>query len=562
MSQAPSLHPESAQEELLAQLLEQQIQRLRSGQTADMDQIAARHPHLAGELRELWGAVQAAEELGRSSIHSQPTADGSMKPISEDHGSGVGENLPRMFGKYQLVEQLGRGGMGIVFKARESRPERTVAIKMILRGSLASPADVARFRAEAQSAARLEGHPNIVAVHEVGDCEGQPYFSMKYVEGTTLGRMIAQGPLPVREAARFVAGVARAVHYAHQNGILHRDLKPSNVLVDSHGQPHVTDFGLAKRVEGGDSLTQTGAIIGTPSYMAPEQASSKRGTLGPATDIYGLGAILYEALSGRPPFQAATPLDTIMQVLEQEPVSPRLLNPSVPRELEMICMKCLQKPMSLRYAAAGELAEDLEAFLKGEPISARPLSMIYFLGRMLGETHHAVVLENWGQLWMWHSLVVMILCSATNVLQLYGVLQVWPYLGIWMVGFGIWAAIFWALRRRAGPVTFVERQIAHVWAASMLASIWLFGIEILLGMRVLTLSPVLAILGGMVFIVKAGTLSGSFYLAAAASFAAAILMAIFPSVGLFIFGFVTAVSFFLPGLKYYRQRIRSAALAR
>jgi serine/threonine-protein kinase len=560
MSQ-PVAHPESTQEELLARLIEEQIQRLRSGQDADIDKLAGRYPELAPELRELWGTVQAAEELGQSSIHFQPTADGSRNPDQTALPTSA-EALPRRFGKYELLEQLGRGGMGVVYKARESNPERTVAVKMILRGSLASPADVARFRAEAQSAARLEGHPNIVAVHEVGDCDGQPYFSMKFVEGTTLGKQIAKGPLPAREAAGYVAGVARAVHYAHQNGILHRDLKPSNVLVDHHGQPHVTDFGLAKRVEGGDSLTQTGAILGTPSYMAPEQASSNRGPLGPATDVYGLGAILYEVLTGRPPFQAANPLDTIMQVLEQDPVSPRLLNPSIPRELEMICMKCLQKPMSLRYASAGELADDLEAFLKGEPISARPLSVIYFVGRMLGETHHAAVLENWGQLWMWHSLVVLILCSATNILKLCHVSSVWPYLGIWTVGFGIWAAIFWELRRRAGPVTFVERQIAHVWAASMLGSILLFGIEVLMGLEVLTLSPVLAILGGMVFIVKAGTLSGSFYLAAAASFAAAILMAIFPSVGLFIFGIVTAVSFFLPGLKYYRQRNRSAALAK
>jgi serine/threonine-protein kinase len=574
----------NASDELLGRLLNELTEQLRAHGKADVEALANQHPDLAVELRELWAAAQIAEELARPSLHSQITLEsGAATSLSAPPAP-----IPRQFGDYKLLEELGRGGMGVVYKARQRNPERTVALKMILRGNLASASDLARFRAEAQSAARLEGHPNIVAVHEVGECDGQPYFSMQFVEGTTLARLVSRGPLPPLEAACYLAAVARAVHYAHQNGILHRDLKPSNVLLAAprsgvRGQgpgarkekddarslpdpctltpdpflPMITDFGLAKRVESGPGVTQTGAIVGTPSYMAPEQAASNRGPLGPTSDVYGLGAILYEMLTGRPPFQAATPLDTIMLVLEQEVVAPRLLNPKVPRELEMICLKCLQKPMALRYSTAGQLADDLEAFQRGEPISARPMSVVYFFGRMLGETHHAAVLENWGLLWMWHSLALVILCSATNILYLAGVETVWPYLGLWVVGMGVWASIFWALRRRAGPVTFVERQIAHVWAASTLGSISLFGVEILLGLKVLTLSPVLAVIGGMVFLVKGGMLSGWFYLAAAASFVTAALMAIFPSVGLFLFGFVSAASFFLPGLKYYRQRVRS-----
>jgi len=424
---------------------------------------------------------------------------------------------------------------------------------MVLRGELASASDLARFRAEAESAARLE-HPNIVSVYDVGECDGQAFFTMKYVEGTTLRQRCALGPLPPREAARYLAAICRAIDFAHQRGILHRDLKPSNVLIDQDDRPLVADFGLAKRVESGSSLTATGHILGTPSYMAPEQAAGSRGRLSPATDVYSLGTILYEMLTGRPPFQAASPVDTLMLVLEQDPLLPHLLNRNIDRELEMICLKCLQKPADLRYPSAAKLANDLEAYLSGEPVSARSGSFTYVLGRLFRETHHAAVLENWGLLWMWHSLALIVLCSATNVLYLRGVAGVGPYLAIWILGLGTWASIFWALRRRAGPVTFVERQIAHVWMASTLGSISLFGIEVLLGLPVLKLSPVLAILGGMIFLIKAGMLSGSFYFSAAACFATAVLMALFPSIGLFLFGFVTAACFFIPGLKYYRQR--------
>src|SRR5262249_49440505 len=244
--------------------------------------------------------------------------------------------------------------MGVVYKARQKSLNRLVALKMILRGELASKADLNRFRAEAESAARLD-HPNIVQVYDVGECDGQAFFTMKYVEGATLRQIAAQGPLPPRDAARYLAAICRAIDFAHQHGILHRDLKPSNILIDRDDRPLVTDFGLAKRVEGGSSLTGTGAILGTPSYMAPEQAAGSRGHLSPATDVYSLGTILYELLTGRPPFQAASPVDTLLLVLEQEPLVPHLLNRHVDRELEMICLKCLQKPADLRYPSAARL---------------------------------------------------------------------------------------------------------------------------------------------------------------------------------------------------------------
>ena len=457
--------------------------------------------------------------------------------------------------------------MGVVYRARQVSLGRIVALKVLLRGEHASSGDIARFLHEAAAAAALD-HPHITPVYEVGEQEGQPYFSMKYVEGTTLSRRLLDGPIGPREAAALLAPVCRAVAAAHAGGILHRDLKPSNILIDRDGQPLITDFGLAKRTAAaGDSdgdllsLTQTGAILGTPSYMAPEQAAGRRGAVGPTTDVYSLGAILYQMLTGRPPFQAATPFETVMLVLEQDPLPPRLLNPLADSDLEMIALKCLQKPQELRYQSANALADDLEAYLANEPISARLTNLSGIISRMLRETHHAAVLENWGLLWMWHSLVLLLLSLLTNWFKLLQIQRPEPYLGLWTIGLGTWAAIFWRLRRRSGPITFVERQIAHVWAGSVISCTLLFVVEIILGLPVLTLSPVLALSSGMVFLVKAGILSGSFYLQAGALFLTSVIMARWPDYGLVVFGVVSGLCFVLPGLKYHRQRYRSRKAA-
>jgi tRNA A-37 threonylcarbamoyl transferase component Bud32 len=268
-----------------------------------------------------------------------------------------------------------RGGMGVVYKARQVRPNRIVALKMILSGQLASESDVQRFHNEAEAAAKLH-HSGIVAVHEVGEHEGQQYFSMEYVEGQTLAKLIRANPLPARKAAQYVKAIAEAMDHGHQQGILHRDLKPSNVLIDSNDQPRITDFGLAKRLERDSTLTATGMVVGTPSYMPPEQALGNTREIGPASDVYALGAILYELFTGRPPFRAATVTETLRQVVENEPVSPRLLERKIPRDLETICLKCLQKDRTRRYHSAKELAADLGSWLSGVPIKARPVGRV------------------------------------------------------------------------------------------------------------------------------------------------------------------------------------------
>jgi tRNA A-37 threonylcarbamoyl transferase component Bud32 len=279
----------------------------------------------------------------------------------------------KYFGDYELVEEIARGGMGVVYKARQTSLNRIVAVKMILAGQLASEADIRRFYTEAEAAANLQ-HPNIVAIHEVGEHEGRQYFSMDYVQGQNLAALVREGPLPPARVAEIVKTLAQAIQYAHQRGILHRDLKPQNVLIDEHGRPRVTDFGLAKHSGTDSNLTQTGAVMGSPSYMPPEQAAGQHDQIGPRSDVYSLGAILYQLLTGKAPFLGETPLTTLRMVVEEDPVPPSKLNPIAPPDLETICMKCLEKNPERRYQTARALADDLDRFLNHEPILARPAS--------------------------------------------------------------------------------------------------------------------------------------------------------------------------------------------
>src|SRR5260370_14357350 len=344
--QAARWDPTLPRDERLAEILAGLVEKERDGKAPDVEGAASANPDLGGEMRELWAVAAMADAF--ASADDVDPAMATFVPEAARDGMDAASARGR-FADYDLLEKIGEGGMGVVFRARQRSLGRVVALKMIQRGGLASASDTARFRAEAAAAAHID-HPQIVPVYEVGEYEGQPYFSMKYVAGTTLAKKLSSGPLAPRDVALLLLPVCRAIAHAHEQGIIHRDLKPSNILIDADGQPLVGDFGLAKRIDvertgegppAAEALTRTGAILGTPSYMSPEQAAGSRGTVGPASDVYSLGAILYELLTGRPPFQAASAVDTLMLVLEQEPVPPRRLNPGVDRALELICLKCL-----------------------------------------------------------------------------------------------------------------------------------------------------------------------------------------------------------------------------
>jgi tetratricopeptide (TPR) repeat protein len=346
---------------LLGELLHLELEyRRRGGEGIDLHEYRARFPEHTALVEEVFATAGVEQPLD-----TQEMLRGPVVPPS------VGTEWPQVPG-YEVLGVLGKGGMGVVYKARQVGLERLVALKMILHAGHAGAEERQRFRTEAEAVARLT-HPHIVQIHEVGEHQGLPYFSLEFCAGGSLDQKLNGTPQAPREAAQLVEVLAGAVDAAHRQGIVHRDLKPANVLLTQDGQPKITDFGLAKKTDTGVGQTQSGAILGTPSYMAPEQAAGKNREVGPAADVYALGAILYEMLTGRPPFKAVTPLDTLVLVMTEEPVPPRRLQPAVPRDLETICLKCLHKEPARRYAGALALAEDLQRFLRGEPIYARPL---------------------------------------------------------------------------------------------------------------------------------------------------------------------------------------------
>lgn len=359
-----------------------------AGEELDRQELLASHPDIAQSLREFFEdhdrmltrrhasnslpqPPSPAWQQAQCIVTDRKTAELDATLDSTGNTANVQTQSGRYFGGYELLQEISRGGMGVVYKARQLRLNRTVALKMILSGELAGREEVLRFHSEAEAAAQLE-HPGIVPIYEIGEHQGQHFYSMAFIDGQSLADRLRNGPLPPEHAAALLIKISQAVEFAHARGVIHRDLKPANILIDADGNPRVTDFGVAKRMEGNSELTRSGQILGTPAYMPPEQAAGQVGQIAPTTDVYSLGAILYATLTGRPPFEGSTPVETLMQVLEGEPTLPSKRQSGVPRSLESICMKCLEKNPNKRYASAEQLVEDLRRYLNNEPVAARP----------------------------------------------------------------------------------------------------------------------------------------------------------------------------------------------
>ncbi|MFO0969786.1 MAG: serine/threonine-protein kinase [Gemmataceae bacterium] len=498
-----------------------------------------------GAERGLEPATLGATPENPANILTSPSLSGRKAAAFEAPERG--------FGDYELLSEVARGGMGVVYRARQIKLDRVVALKMILGGRLAQTDDVVRFRTEAEAAARLS-HPNIVAVFEVGEQQGQHYFTMEFVEGESLSQKLVQGALPPREAARYVRQMARGIHYAHQRGIIHRDLKPSNIIIDPSGEPQITDFGLAKRLDNDSKQTRTGAVLGTPSYMAPEQAQGRNDELGPPADIYSLGAILYELVTGRPPFRAANAYDTVMQVINNEPPPPKLLNPELDSDLENIILKCMEKEPLLRYSSAAALADDLDRYLNGESIQARSVNVIDRLARMLGSSRHAPAFSTWSSMIFIMAAVIAVEHVVVWILIEWNGPR-WLVLLTRTTQFALLGALFWYNRgRNVLPTSVAERELWSIWIGYFLAYPAIILVtRLLLGWDVLEPSidaperlkeilpyPFLSVSAGLAFFAMGSNYWGRCYLIGIAFFVVAVLMPLDLELAPLLFGFVWA----------------------
>jgi serine/threonine protein kinase len=511
--------------DLVSDLLVQWDDLREQGQQVSAEELCRDRPELLPEVKRRIHALESMYRLG----------DGLRSPeetlASNGRRSGASDEYPVVPG-YEIEGILGRGGMGIVYRARQTALNRPVALKMILGGGHAGPSERARFRFEAEAVARLQ-HPNIVQIYEVGEQADCPYLALELVEGTSLAERLKGKALPAREAADIVRTLARAVHFAHQRGVVHRDLKPANILLtggSALATPKITDFGLAKRLDGTGSQTQTGAVLGTPSYMAPEQAAGKVHDVGTATDIHALGVMLYEMLTGRPPFGGSTLLATLEQVRSKEPEPPRSLQPQVPRDLETICLKCLQKEPQDRYASAQALADDLDRFMKGELIHAQNFTIMNRLARTLNRSQNIGELGNLSGLLLALSpialLTHLILFLLLRREASYPAASLWATFALFipLVCTALWAQY----RRRLFPS---GPAMQHFWSTRIGQLVGLVLIVVVCyqiaapgGQWQLTVYPLWMVLTGATFFGLGSTHWGRLYVAGLVCFAASLLM--------------------------------------
>jgi serine/threonine protein kinase len=518
------------------------LEAVDAGQAPDQAQFIADHADIAEELQAFFADHEQFDRLA-SSLQRQ---DERASPLQRAGG-------PSLFGDYELQEEMGRGGMGVVYKARQVSLNRIVALKMILAGQLASGEEVKRFHREAKAAANLD-HPDIVPIYEVGQHEGRHYFSMGYVDGRSLAERLRDGPLAAHEAAALIMHLCDAVQYAHEHGVIHRDLKPANVLfAAADSRPRITDFGLAKQLSGEATLTGAGQILGTPSYMSPEQAKGQTYAIGPASDVYSLGAILYEMLTGRPPFQAATPLDTLVQVIDHEPVPPRVINRDVSRDLEAVCMKCLDKEPSRRYASARELGDELARYLEGDSVHAASINLWDRLTHPLRQSRHEEHFREWGLGLMAFGLVILL--SHLAIFAMERSFQN-PLIVYWLPRGVMYAALLvmlWRFRQQSMlPTNSAERLIWAVWIGYVLALGAANSVRLVLGGDQRQSYATFAVLAGLGFMVMGAHVWGGGYLVGLVFMIAAPLLAVHMDYAALAFGALWAGALWTFGLYYWR----------
>ena len=558
----------SAQEQRIDAAIAAYLAAVDAGCVPDREEFLAQHADIAKDLQTFFAnqdrlnRLAAALPTVATESRQQSATDASSEPnelLIADTSLPVGAG--RRFGEYELLEELARGGMGIVYKARQLNLNRIVALKMILAGQLASSEDVQRFCTEAEAAANLD-HPGIVPVYDVGAHGGQHYFSMGYVDGCSLAERLRDGPVSSHVAATILHQICDAVHYAHEHGVIHRDLKPANILLETNeasegARPRITDFGLAKRLTSDSQLTHTGQLLGTPSYMSPEQATAgAKHPIGPSSDIYSLGAILYQLLTGRPPFQAETALDTLSQLLESDPLPPRLLNRNVPRELEAICMKCLAKEPKHRYPSARELGNDLARYLNGEPIRAAGINLLDRVTQALRPSQREEHFREWGFGLMAFGIVILLSHAAIYFLEGSWQPSLVTYFLPRAVMFATLLGMLWHFRHHyLLPTNSAERLVWVVWIGYLLALAASNAARVALGHHQRESYATFAVLAGFGFLIMGGHVWSGGYVVGLVFLSCAPLLALYVEAAPLISGGLWAAALFTFGLHYwYRGR--------